>query len=384
MVGVVAHVEDAVVAIQIGWHEEHVDPASCRVVQFEFPETAHDDIVVVHQIVAGLGGVGVSVSAQFGEKLLVRAVVARRNHHEGQDMASGALFGIDPAERVEEDVDTFVAVFVAAADGDQQVVVIEVLTGHGRGHLQQFGAGRGAAFVIMRFIGREAVFEAVGRDDVARAAEELLALEGRDLADGREYVGSRGGRLLKRMAGHDAVLVGQPVSVQVLESVVKRDVLPGYATADDRGVRGEDRADGEIRHLEVEQAGAGHPFVELGDDLVVRLDTVAHETLDHLSGRITEEGRFDIIPAAADGVHAEALPELGQDLVLVPDEGREVDQDGHRLSGDVPVADAEAEPLFRRGHAPRAEQHRIFLEFRVLAYVAPDIRTDMDMVVFLE
>ena len=147
---------------------------------------------------------------------------------------------------------------------------------------------------------------------------------------------------------------------------------------------GEDGTDGQVGHFHIEQAGARHPLVELGQHLLVRFDIVANEALNHLTGCIAEEGRLDIIPAAADGVHTEAFPQLSENIVLVADERREIDQDRYRLAGDIPVADTDAEPFFRRMATPRAEQSGIFRKFRVLPDIAPDIGADMDMMMFLK
>ena len=176
----------------------------------------------------------------------------------------------------------------------------------------------------------------------------------------------------------------EPVGIQTGQAIVERDILAGDATADNRGMRGEDGTDGQVGHLDIQQTGTGHPLVELGDHFLVRLDIIAHKTFDHLAAGIAEEGRFDIIPAAAEGIDTETFPELGQDIVLAADERRKVDEDGHRFPGNVPMADPKAETFFRRRFPPRAEQQRIFLELRVLIDIAPNIRPDVDMMVFLE
>ena len=48
------------------------------------------------------------------------------------------------------------------------------------------------------------------------------------------------------------------------------------------------------------------------------------------------------------------------------------------------MADPETQPLLRGSLPPGTEQRGIFAEFRILGHVAPDIRTDMDVMVFLE
>ena len=145
----------------------------------------------------GLRGVVAAVSTQLGEQLLVGAVVARGNQDEGHDTAARIVIVGQTAQCIDEDVDAFVAVFVAAADGHQDAVGRHCFVRHGRSHFEEFLAGILAGLLVVRRIGRDAVFKAVRGDDITFASQELAALACRDGAHGREDVGRLGRGLLE-------------------------------------------------------------------------------------------------------------------------------------------------------------------------------------------
>lgn len=115
-----------------------------------------------------------------------------------------------------------------------------------------------------------------------------------------------------------------------------------------------------------------------------RLVVVFHITFDDLPGGIPEQHRFDIIPLPTDGVHLIILPQLGENIVLPPHNGREVDQYGHRRPLDAPPpADPHPQPLGSHHRTPIPQQSRILLELPVFA-LAGQVRTDHHVPVVAE
>ena len=232
-----------------------------------------------------------------------------------------------------------------------------------------------AHVVLVRGRG-EAVLEPVGGDHVHRTAQELGAFPGGDLAHGREDVGLLGGHLFQGMEGGDIEPPGHPVPVKGRHVVIQMQVVARQAAAHDGGVGGEHGRHRDPGTLDLQQAGARLPLMELGDRLVRRGQVVVVETLDDLPGDITEHGRFLVVPVAGQGIHPESIPEVRQDLVALREEGLVVHQHGDRGTGDVPLAHTQPQPFRGRLLPPRPEQERVLDEIGIARPVHPDIRSD--------
>ena len=181
------------------------------------------------------------------------------------------------------------------------------------------------------------------------------------------------------MPGLHAQAGSHLIAVVLVELAVQGIIVAADAAAHDRGMGREDRADRRAVLLEVEQARAGLPLVELGDDLVGSVEVVLVETLDRAAGGITEEGRFLVVPVSAERIDAEGLPQLAQDPVLAVDEALVVDQDGDRPSGNVPAPDADAQTFRSRLRLPARIQGGILGEIGILLHIHPYIGADQDV-----
>ena len=134
--------------------------------------------------------------------------------------------------------------------------------------------------------------------------------------------------------------------------------------------------------LQIQQARARLPLVELGHDLVGSIEVVLIETLDRTTRGIAEERRLLVVPITRDRVHSETLPELAQNVVRLVDKAFIINQDRRRPARHIPAADPDPHSLGSRLDLPAGIEGRIFDEVRIGFNVHPDIRTDQDMVPF--
>ena len=206
---------------------------------------------------------------EFRRQGAVRTMMARRDHDEGLDAAAFVTAAIELVQRVDEHVDALVAELVPAADADEYGILGDLLRGHrGRDLHQPLARGIVQGLIFLVRGGREAVFKTVRGHDVHGAAQELGALLGRDLAHGREHVGLARGHLLQGMEGGDVETPRHLVPVEGGHVVIQVQVVAGQAASHHRRMGGEHGADRDARPLELQQAGARLPLVELRDGAV--------------------------------------------------------------------------------------------------------------------
>ena len=378
---VVLHVEDAVVAIEVGRDEVDLHAAAHGIDQAEFAEAAgHLVILGISQVVRSLGRIAlVAAIGQFGLQGLVRAVVGSGDHDEGVDLPAFPILHL--AQGVNEHVNALVAVFIPAADGHENGIGGHVLTGHRAGDFEQAGTGGGTLLRILLVGGRgEAVLEAVRRHHVDRTMQELGALAGRDLTDRREGVGILRAGGFHGVPGRHAESGGHLVAVIGLHLVIQGEIVAGDAAAHHGRMGRERRGHGDLAALEVQQARGRLPLVELGDHLVGRTQVLLVETLDDPPGHVTEQDVFLVVPVAGDGVHAVLLPVFAEDLVGIGQELLIIDQDGDRPPGHVPASDADLDSVLGGASLPSLEKMDVLREIRVVIGVHPYVRTDEDVV----
>ena len=381
---VVALVEDAVAAVEVGGDEDHLHLRR-RVGQHAAGDRVEDLIPFGMFEIVGAEAVllGIDRAVFVGQmRLQILAGAGRGGRYGDVDQhlaVEGVRFG-ELFQGVEEDVDAFVAEFVAAARADDQGFAVEFAAQRRLGRADHRAACLGPFFVELPAVPHEVVLEAVGGDDVHRAAQQALAFAGGDFAHGAEHVVFLRGDLLDRVFGHDVELARQFAGVEPSQILVERQPVAGHAAARHRGVGREDR-----RHVgrvlaQVESAGGGHPLVEVGHHLVRRGAEVLHVGGDDLSGRVAEEHRLDVVPLSRDRIDVVGLPQEFQDVVLLREERRIVDQHRDRTADDAPAADADADAVVVDALAPRFEQLVVLLEFGIVAF-ALDVGADEQIVV---
>ena len=165
----------------------------------------------------------------------------------------------------------------------------------------------GLAFLFQNVVGPdEVVFETVGRDQIDVFVEQVFAFARGQVAHRREAVVLFRRGLFERVFGHDAEFARQLVGIEFGQVAVQRHAVAGDRAAHHRRVRREDGGDVRVVLHQVEAAARGHPFVEVSCDLVGWRAEVLHVAFDHFRGREPEQYRLDVIPLAAERIHAVA------------------------------------------------------------------------------
>ena len=319
----------------------------------------------------------VSAAFQFSHQFFVGTVMAGRNHDESLYGTALKAFTVEFVQGIDENVNSLVSEFVPSAYADKDGVLRDGLCAHGGGNLHQALAGSLVEGVIGGVGGRrETVLKAVWRDNIHGTLQELGALLCGDIAHGCEYIGILGRFLLQRVDGGDVEAARHLITVVLGDVVVEREIVAGKAPSHHSGVGCERRCDGNLSLLEVKDAGARLPLVELGNHLLPALEVIIPETLYHAACDDPEYGRLLVIPVSGDGVYAEVIPQGSQDVIGLGEELLVIHEDCHRAAGDVPPPHAEAEALSESLRLPRAVEHRVFQKIRIVTSVHPDIRAD--------
>ena len=226
----------------------------------------------------------------------------------------------------------------------------------------------------------EVVLETVGRYAVGLTTDQVLALVGRDVAHGAESIGVSSTHLLDRVLGHDVELASQVVGVELRQIVVEGQVVAGNAATHYRSVGREERSDvGGVR-TQVETTGNGHPLVEVSGNLLRGGAERIYIRGNYLTGSPTKEYGLNIVPLTRQRVNVVLIPQLLQNLVLLREERRKVDQDGHRLALNLPATYADTNTHLVDALAPCTQQRGILLELGIGALVL-QIGTNQDIVV---
>ncbi|OPY91999.1 MAG: hypothetical protein A4E73_01573 [Syntrophaceae bacterium PtaU1.Bin231] len=316
---VVGHVQEAVMAVEVGRDEDDVDPVLNAVFQTQAIAGLQDRVRrLVVETVGGDGRVALVrlhlVTLQQRDQI----GVASQDQQESQDGVARRRLMLQSPQGIQKDVDPLVVELVPSRDhhdlrGRRDVLAEKT----GRGGKQFFPGVEGRR-PVLRKIRNVLHVQAVRRDDIGSAAQEILRLHGGDLADRREAVGLPGRYGLHGILRRDVVGGGLPLRRDPLHVGVDVDPGAGHRTSEDRGVGRENRPD--LRHpfLQAQEGRSAHPFMDLRHR---RKIVGAHHQvvgdLDHLAAGVTEHDRLDIVPAAGNGIDAVVLPDPVEELFLV-------------------------------------------------------------------
>ena len=354
----VRHVEEAVLAVEHGGHEEHLHGVILGVVQAKAAAGVQDgvvfdavELVAGEEAVLGMSGIGVHGGVAV-HSVGIGAGMAAHHEHEGQHLLSSALEGLlGLGEGVDEEVHALVVMLVAAgADEDAgifgQFAAQELV--HRGDHGGTVLLGQLAILAVVEDGGE---VEAVGGDHVGLAAEEVAGFFSSDAAHGGEDIGFAGAHGLHGALGHHVEAGSFLRGRDLGHAGIDVDAVAAEGAAEHGGVRGEHSADEGGEHLEGEDAGAAHPFMEVGYavDLLAGGQHLMDGGDDFAAG-VAEGHGLDVVPAAGEGVDAEAFPELTQELVGVV-AAVEVHQDDAGTARDLPAAEAAAKILVPEGVA---------------------------------
>ncbi len=317
-----------------------------------------------HGAAVGLCGAGL----QGRDEVHVTPDEAEQRKH-----AAGARhFLLHATQGLQQDVHSLVVELVAAGDRQDLRVGGQRPAQERRRRGKDLLAGFPRRAARLGQVGDACHVEAVGRDHLGGAAEEILCLEGRDVAHRREAVGLACTGRLQGILGGAVVGAGLALGRDVGHLGVDVHARGGQRPAQDGRVKRENRPDLGDRLLHEEQPRPAHHIVELGDGLEpLRLHLEVVDRLDDLAAGVAEHDPLDVVPAARNGVDPVILPELEQELILV-ELLREVHQDDPRLARDLPAAEAAGQVLDGRVFPDgRPEILLGLLELEVVLQVRP-------------
>ena len=343
----IAHVQEAVLAVEQGRIEDDLHVVLRPVVQAQALAGIEDGIVgLVVDVMAA--DPEAALAGEFGRVAAdcvgIDPAVSAHDRAQGQHIGLGLAEGrIDHAEGVKEHVDALVVILITAGHEEDAGILGQPAAQQTAGGLQQPLPGSRGQAPVPAVVGDDAQVQTVEGQHIGGTPQKDARLVGRDAADGGEAVGFACRGRLHGAFGRDIVGPGLMLGVDLVHLLVDVEAGTGHGAPQHGGVRGEDRAHIGGVGLEIEQAAAAHPFVEVGQGRAVGRDVQRLAGgLDHFAAGRTEHDRFHIVPAAGDGVHAVAVPEREQQLALVVTV-TVPDQDDFGAAGDVPAAEAAAQ-----------------------------------------
>ena len=297
---VIVLVEDAVVGVEVGGNKDHLH---LRLLGRQDRTVQGVDNLIVLLVLQVVGRVlvltlvdRVLLVLQVSLKIGAGTRVGSRYGDVGQYLTLQLVRHSQALERLHEDVQALVAELVATARTYDQRLLLELVTQASLSYLDHRLAGLLALLVELLTRPHDVVLEAVRRYAVGLAADQVLALVGRDVAHGAESIRVGGTHLLDRVLGHHVELAGQVIGVELRQVVVQGQVVTCNAAAHHRGVGREEGSDvGGIR-TQVETTGYGHPLVEVSGNLICSRAEAVYVRSNYLTGSPTKEHRLHIVP----------------------------------------------------------------------------------------
>ena len=180
---------------------------------------------------------------------------------------------------------------------------------------------------------------------------------------------------LERKLGFDSQSSGHFEWVVRLHLAVEFHAVSGDRASEHGGVGGEHRCCLRDVFVEVQQAKAGHPFMKMSRNAIIGGHIILIKMLNHLCGRVSKHGRLNVIPASLQRVKVVAFPVFGENLVFLGEILCKVNEDDHRLSGNLPATYADIQPIFLCFGGPFGEEVFIFFKIRIVAGFFPDFRS---------
>jgi len=283
--------------------------------------------------------------------------IAPQDEQEGQHAGTTAALLLQTSQRLEEDVDPLVVILVAPGNDEDPCFPGELPAEKPGRRGKEFLPGTFRGRPGKGVVGNVLHVQGIGGDHIGGPGEEIFRLGGGNLAHRGEAVGLPGRDCFHGIFGGNVVGTRLPLGGEMFHHPV--DVHPGTGkgTAEDRGMGRKHRSHLGYALFQIEQTGAGHPLVKVGDGgKVVGADGKVVDRLDDLPTGKAEHDGFDVIPAAGDGIDAKGLPEPKQELVLV-----------------IFLAGAHQNRLGLPGYFPAAEATGDILDRRPFPYLRPAV-----------
>ena len=189
---VITHVQEAVLAVELGRVEDDLHMVLRSVVQAQTLAGVEDGVIglVVDMMAADPEG---ALPGDFGriaaDRVGIDPAVPAHDRAQGQHIGLGLAEGrVDHAEGIEKDIDALVVVFVAAGDDEDAGIRGQLAAQQAAGGLQQTLPGGGGQVPVPAVVGDDAHVQAIEGQHVGRTSQEDARLVGRDVADGGEAV----------------------------------------------------------------------------------------------------------------------------------------------------------------------------------------------------
>lgn len=192
---------------------------------------------------------------------------------------------IQTSKRLDEHVDALVSELVATSSEEiERVLGIEVVMTVKVASDEVVDFLLGVLVQILKLMhGRElGNVEAIGQDSVRLALQQVLALERGNVGDGREDVTRMSRRALDAVPVVDAALPSFRVNIEPLKVVVEVNRAGAEVSAEQRGMRCEDRRNVDAALLGQWDSDASQPFME------VCYDSFAVLARDKLAGLLEQ------------------------------------------------------------------------------------------------
>ena len=370
----VRHVQEAVVAVQQSGIKNDLHMVFRPVVQTEPLAGVQDGVLrlVVYVVAADpvrplIGDFGRIAAHGIGIDPAVPAHDGAQGEHVGLGLAQRLVHA---RQRVEEHVHALVVVFIPPGNDEDPGIRRKLAPQEASRRAKEFGPRPGRNIPFGAVVGDDPHVEAVGRHHVRGAPQKNRGLVRRDAAHRGKAIGFPRRRRFHRAFGGDVVGPGFHFGVDLVHLLVDVEPGPRHRPAEHGRVRRKDRAELGRALLQVQEAPAAHPFVEMRKHRAGR----GHgkrlaRRLDHLAARGTEHDGLHIIPPAGNGIDAVTVPQGKQKLPLI-EPIPIADKDDLGPPRNIPAPEAAGQIPPRRDRAQLLPAGFVrFLEFRVVAQI---------------
>ena len=180
----------------------------------------------------------------------------------------------------------------------------------------------------------------------------MLTLRGGNLTYGSKTICIPSRRLFQRLFGHHIKTVCQLLRHIVFHFTVQRQMVACHTTSQHRGVSR--KYTPHLRHgiFQIQQPRSRHPFMKLGNNTLAQRSIKTNKTFNHLTGSITEQRWFDIIPLSANGIQFIFFPKRGKNSIFLCNEGRIINQNNNRPTSNIPPSHLNSQPFLGSPHPP--------------------------------
>ena len=276
-----------------------------------------------------------------------------RYHDESHQLSLQTATGAYPVHRLNEHVDTFIAILIASARRYQQSIRINRATSQLLCHLDQSSTGSCPLFLVGLNLWHEVRLKAIRRHDIRLLIEQLLTFTSRNVAHGREAIHMVRGLLLHGMLRLHVQLASHLIAVVAIHIGIQRLVIAGDRATNRGCMRSEDRRDRGDMLLDIERTHRQHPLIEEANHPLLFQMVEMVEALHYLTHGQSKDARLVIIAIRMNGIHLETLPHRIEEGIALLKERLKIHQDHRRITRHIPTTNLNLQLVNRLGvHTP--------------------------------